>query len=200
MAKNPYMENYNLTTRQLTAKAKELGIMSYPVIQRRAAAINEALGTKYSAKRILVQEINARTIGYGTTKDYADIMSVTRGKRADVGAGRGLGDDEARAYLQAEFRLFAAKQPQVKALIEGREGDYIGPRGEVYTPAPELGPSVYIDTRTGARIDGPPSHSAPWNPRLAIDAIHSLDSQLNEDRKNNPSSFNYEEVDYDVYI
>ena len=200
MASNPYKENYNMTTRQLTQKAKEYGIVSYPVIQRRAAAINEALGTKYSAKRILVREINARMLGYGTTKDYADIMSVTRGKRADVGAGRGLGDDEVRAYLRAEFQQFADKQPQVKALIEGRDGDYITPSGAVYTPAPELGNGKYIDTLTGAVSDGPPPNSQPWNPRLAIDAIHSLSTQLNEDRRKAPTDFDYEKIDFTVYI
>lgn len=195
---NQYQKLFNMKTRELTALGKEYGVMSYPVIQRRAAAINAQLGTKYSAKQILAQEINARRSGYGTTKAYTDIMSIQQGKRADV-RGSGLSMEGARLFLQQEFSAFAKKQPQVYALTHGNVGDYIAPNGDVYTPAPGLGQNAYICARTGATSkDGPPAGAQPWSPSLAIQAIHRIDEQIQTDAANRPT-YDYEDVEFTAF-
>lgn len=184
--------NYKLSKAALNAKALALGMPSYPVIQRRTAALNKALGTSYSPKQVIAAEITAREKGYGSTKFFQDLENV-RGQRADI-VSSGMTQDDAAYFLQQQYASLANKQPQIYQITHGHIGEYIAPDGVVYRINPD---GLYMNTRTGEMLEKLPRGSVDWTPENAYKALREAVLKMEEEAKRGPS-YNYEELDLEL--
>lgn len=167
---DPYDKRITVAT--LRTMGKTYGLRSYAEIQRRALAMNRALGTHYSPKDVYRWEIGARRYGR-TTAAYKALESV-KGVRADRPYTPTF--DDAVYFTAQQFGALAARVPQIRVLLEAKPTDFMDRAGNVWREEPvgDGSRSVWRNITTSQIRTDRPAEIKPVTPQNIREAIYKI--------------------------